>query len=259
MPFFIIFCILGLWCSSLSSEGLIVRDKYTPMKISIIVPCHFKHFPYIHELLNCFSNQTVLPDEIVISLSEAGKISSDEISAIENSEWPFKLTIVQNQDKMNAGKNRNTACANSSGDLIICQDADDIPHPQRVEIIKILFETYEIDHLLHYWTRSPFVTYSFDEVFSRCFSIKKLKPSLGDITYGNPAFTREVWKKIKWTEKNIKGEDVQFNLQAYNQFQRKLILNLPLLNYRSHLSSFSTHENQFSQNVSASHFISSPE
>jgi hypothetical protein len=35
------------------------------------------------------------------------------------------------------------------GDIILYQDADDLPHPQRVEIVKQYFETHDIVHLTH--------------------------------------------------------------------------------------------------------------
>lgn len=44
-------------------------------KVSVIVPCYYGHFHCLPGLLKTLSCQTSLPDEVVISLSEANKVS----------------------------------------------------------------------------------------------------------------------------------------------------------------------------------------
>jgi len=41
---------------------------------SVIIPCYYGHFKYLPELLEALCQQTELPDEVVISISEANKI-----------------------------------------------------------------------------------------------------------------------------------------------------------------------------------------
>ncbi len=115
----------------------------------MIIPCVAKHFPYIFTLLQHFQEQTSPPEEIVISVSEIGQISEDELLRVEEYPWKFEVKFLKHSGKKSAGQNRNLACEIATGDLIICQDADDIPHPQRVEIVKYIFENYYVDHLLH--------------------------------------------------------------------------------------------------------------
>ena len=51
--------------------------------ISIIIPCVYKHACYLQNLLEHYKNQTLLPDEIIISLSESDKIDPLIIYEIE--------------------------------------------------------------------------------------------------------------------------------------------------------------------------------
>lgn len=224
-----------------------LKERATPlsMKVSVIIPCYFKHFALLPELLTYYVNQTVLPDEVVISLSESDRVSQDTIRAIETNSWPFSLKLVCSKEKLTAGQNRNVACKNSSGDLIICQDADDIPHPQRVEIIKHHFENYEIDHLLHFWIPSnvSFQRYDVNQIaeFGRYFKVYDEAINcfkVGDSTNGNCSFRKEVFQLIQWSDIPQAGEDVQFNYNVYQLFKNKVIFKLPLLYYRKTYSTF---------------------
>src|SRR3990167_5690905 len=78
----------------------------------------------------------------------------------------FKTKILCFQGKQSAGKNRNIACSHAEGDILIAQDADDIPHPQRIEIIKYVFENYATEHLLHSYFvgEKPFSPYDVSDI-----------------------------------------------------------------------------------------------
>ena len=119
------------------------------MTTSIVIPCVPQHFGHIFGLLYQYEHQTCIPDQIVISLSESECMSDEEFLFVENYHWPFELKIIKNHGKRSAGENRTIGSEHSCGDLILLQDADDIPHPQRVEIVKYIFEHYFIDHLMH--------------------------------------------------------------------------------------------------------------
>ena len=109
------------------------------IKTSVIIPCFYGHFQHLDELMNALCNQTVLPDEIVISLSEIDKLDPILVENFENKQYPFPVKLIKHQERLWAGPNRNSACQHASGDIFICQDADDLPHPQRIEIIKYFF------------------------------------------------------------------------------------------------------------------------
>ncbi len=108
----------------------------THLKTSIIIPCHPRHACHLYDLISLYEEQTVLPDEIVISLSQSNQVSEEIIHNIESTPWAFSVKLLKSDKKLYAGQNRNRACDKAAGDIFICQDADDLPHPQRVEIIQ---------------------------------------------------------------------------------------------------------------------------
>ena len=204
--------------------------------VSIIIPCYHGHFKFLKELILDFCQQTVLPEEIVISLSEVEKIDKIELENLKHIDLPFKLILIENTQKLYAGENRNIAAAKSTGDIIICQDADDKPHPQRIEIIKYQFTESNIDHLIHGYSKKAneldFSFYGDPKNFEKKFRL----------TAGNIAIKKEVFAKIKWT--NIpRGEDCKFNKDVKKAGFKSVKLFLPLLFYRQNLSSMRTNFN----------------
>lgn len=256
-------CLLIAW-ASLQGKPLDRREQPVTMTTSVIIPCIASHFKYIDTLLYHYQYQTCPPDEVVISLSEIERLGQEEIDQIEDYPWPFSVIIVRHQGKKSAGENRTIATAYSSGDLIICQDADDFPHPQRIEIIKYIFEHYYVDHLLHgivtdrpdyrcheYWDQlaksvypgaSEFPLYQPEEVFAQKFDTydELIIDSYIPFSSGNPSFTREVANRVHWSADFDVGEDEEFNAMVYDLFKNKGVARAFLYKYRTALSSFET-------------------
>ena len=217
------------------------KETLSPVTISVIIPCHPNHFYLLEELLNCYVNSKVIPDEIVISLSEYKKIGQEEIGELENQNWPFRLKILKHLQKYPPGRNRNEACLASSCDVIIAQDADDIPHPQKTEIVKYLFENFEIDHLLHQWVRSDdvFFDYNVEGVEVDCVSFRTIEAiDVPDIHNGSVVFRRWLFDKVHWKPMNFISEDFIFNRLCYVMCKNKAVLPWPLLKYRVEYSTF---------------------
>jgi hypothetical protein len=205
------------------------------LTISIIIPCYYGHFKYLNELILDICKQTVLPNEVVISLSETDRLDQTEIERLRNMDLPFSLILIENKQKLYAGENRNIAAANSIGDIIICQDADDKMHLQRIEIIKSQFEKYNIDHLIHGFSKKKN-----DIDFKFNGNPKNFKKKF-NLTNGNVAFKKKVFEKIKWNSLP-KGEDCEFNNEVKKSGFKCAKLFLPLLLYRKNLSS--SHDNK---------------
>lgn len=225
----------------LSLFGLDQRDTPKHYATSIIVPCYYKHFKLIPELLTCYENQTVLPDEVIICLTinRLGDITPKMINAVLKTPRPFTVKIVYDDGEY-PGKARNWACECSNGDLLICQDADDIPHPQRTEIIKHLFENYHVDFLIHRWMDpgNEFTPYDENEVVSSATYFDEYSNINYDYIHnGNVALTKEVFSAIKWPG-HYNGEDVEFNKQVFQNFEYKVGVDQYLIIYRNELSSY---------------------
>ena len=204
------------------------RDHRPALTVSVIIPCTQKHVAHLPALINALRAQTRKADQIVVATSGCAAAELPTLDA----------DVVHSSTPCTAGSNRNRGSAAARGDVVIYQDADDLPHPQRVEIVAGLFEKYQIEHLMHFYYR---LTPGSDE-----FSVKeaakrtryRTKPTAGGITNGNPAVARAVLRAVQWPEYPQIGEDVEFNARAYAHTKWTAVTELPLLTYRHNLSSF---------------------
>jgi len=113
------------------------------MKIGIAIPSYKGHIIQLIELLDNIENQTKLPDKVCVSCSST-------VDFPEIKKYNFPLEIVTTTDKKNAAENRNIASSKLLDmDYISFFDADDLMHPQRIEIIWTTCKNREVDLLLH--------------------------------------------------------------------------------------------------------------
>jgi glycosyltransferase involved in cell wall biosynthesis len=207
---------------------------------SVIIPCHPKHVQHLPNLLETLNAQTVTPDEVVISISEMEKSNPTDIEKLLKGTYVFPLEVRMTNSKKGAGQNRNRACEVAHGDIVICQDADDLPHPQRIEIIKYFFENHDFNLLIHKWQEDeePFVDQ--DEFVAIPFEEVKSLEHYGTFTYianGNNAFKRELLLRHHWND-NYNGEDVIFNLEMMQTEGKVFVIDVSLQKYRIFLSSY---------------------
>ncbi len=217
--------------------------------VSIIIPCHPAHFPLLEELLTAYATQSVVPQEIVVSLSECEKIAPALRMALEQHSWPFTFRLLCHKQKYPAATNRKLAVAGSRGDLLLFQDADDLPHPRRVEIVKYIFEHQPVHHLVHSFVPDGggFADYSTDQIplvrsAAHLFfeGLRQNDGSTIPLHHGNVCMTRIVAARGQWRATYDQGEDVHFNIAALAQFQQtSYITPLRLILFRTHLSYFS--------------------
>ena len=210
-----------------SHKKLHKRDLHRPLGISVVVPCAHSHVQHLPDLVAAFQAQTRKPDQIVVAISGCAASALPRLDA----------EVIHSPDRQTAGRNRNRGSSASRGDVIIYQDADDLPHPQRVEIIAGLFETYQIDHLMHFYDRSAEQAHelSFKKASKRTSYRKKAS---GGVTNGNPAIARSLFELVQWPERPGVGEDTAFNAAVYTCTKLTAVMELSLLTYRQHLSSF---------------------
>jgi len=230
-----------LFTLALASLFGIERKEYAPVKISVIVPCHPDHFPLLDPLFRVYAEQTSLPDEIVVSLSQSNEIPSQEIESLTERGWPFPVRFVTSVNRQPPGKNRNAACAAAEGEVIVCQDADDLPHPQRIETVRYLFEHFDVDHLLHQWLPSDgaFEPFRVEGIETECRYFRSYEQiSLDFIHNGSVSFSKTVLDRVKWHPHLTIDEDSIFNRHSYAFFPKHFVLPRPLICYRGELSTF---------------------
>ncbi len=221
------------------------------LKTSVIVPCYYGHFKHIEELLHYLEKQTVLPDEVVISLSEINKVPIAQLIQLKSLSFHFPVKIIGHEEKLLAGANRNSACEIAIGDIFICNDADDIPHRQRIEIIKYFFEHYDVDMIIHNLILDPecppvWYSSTANSYFGEYNNANIPWTLLGwyDQIYsfpyhhnGNIAIRKKVFEKLKWPNDIRVGEDDLFNRQCFDMFRKTAVLDVNLIMYRQQLSS----------------------
>lgn len=120
--------------------------------IGIVIPCYKPHIGLLGRLLWSINNQTRKPDIVVVSCS-----SSEESDIIyKDTDYNFSLKIFTHKEKMNVAQNRNFGARQLNTDIITFFDADDIMHPQRIEIIHKCYLLYPNTRLfLHSLHLSP--------------------------------------------------------------------------------------------------------
>jgi len=232
----------------------ILPADQTP-KTSIIIPCYHKHAPFLPNLLDKLAMQTFIPDEVVISLSEVDLVSDDLLMTLKNGIYPYELVLLETQEIKWCGQNRNLACSVATGDILICQDADDIPHPQKIEIIVYFFMNTDAVHILHRWYPSEKLlkrlsdqqneTPDFDYLDHYenihdipIFKINNFKDKYDFpfISTGYASIRKEVFDYVQWPDTQ-QAEDYKFTYDVIHLFQKTLYLNIPLMIYHQENSS----------------------
>ena len=210
----------------------------TRSTVSVLVPCAATHLKFAVELIERLTRQTVLPEEVIVAVS--GTSDAPLIG-----DTPFAVRFVCTAKPALPGENRNRAAQASTGEVLVYNDADDLPHCQRVEIIKMLFERTRVDHLIHGFLHLKHKT-SFETwdqrrfVPSDCLRRLKFKDYVFDPTHhnGNIATSRRVIERVAWDGSLRRGEDVRYNRAVREMFpSRMAMLDEPLIVYRQYLSS----------------------
>ena len=183
------------------------------MHITVVIPCFINHLSKLINLLESLELQTRPPDEVIVSCS-----STNDFIFLKEYIFPIKLFI--HKDKKNAAENRNIAASKISEDTgIICFfDADDIMHPQRIELLEYIFNKGN-DIVLHNFINSDININDFinsrknveeyNIIYnnlipapSGCATHKINYGNMGIITHGHVSIRRELFNIVKFKEED---------------------------------------------------------
>ena len=178
--------------------------------IGVAIPCYKGHIHALFRLLQSIEQQTRKPDAVVVSCSSS--VSSD--CPYLNHSFSFPLQILFESERKNAAQNRNRAAKALTTDIISFMDADDMMHPQRLEIVEYCFKTYPVQIFLHGYhvnASQPFVRYT----PPYCVELNRLYRDLygntrhydvefSEETYtlhnGQPSVRKSVFERIQFDE-----------------------------------------------------------
>jgi cellulose synthase/poly-beta-1,6-N-acetylglucosamine synthase-like glycosyltransferase len=232
--------------------------------VAVIVPCIPEDIPALKTLVANVNKQTVLPQEVVIGLSET-KISEAQglqkkLQKQAGNKYKVKVTSIGN--KALAGGNRNRAVQSSQSELLFFLDADDVMSPYRIEhVLKVM------DHLdnkpsvlLHGYHNQleasigdimkDKVKFSFRDLEKSIIRSDKLygirnkrKYSHNDplfgvpVHHGHPVVKREVFKNVYYDESMRRAQDTNFLNKCFEHYKGKdngvYFVDLPLTYYKS--------------------------
>lgn len=222
--------------------------------MALIIPCTPADYDNLCELLRRLTeHSTSQPDRIVVGMSESDALDSEQKQNLEQllSNWSQKALqsgmreashfCTYTAHKALVGANRNRAidqCKNC--DLIVCHDADDDIHPQKIAMLRHWFTKRSDVLLINHWAMaygynwprySDFAAVPIDD----CDAVHRIGLkfyTLGPLARGHSAFRRTVHDAIRFRDNYAYGEDTCFVREVQEQFgARCIVLRAPLAKY----------------------------
>jgi glycosyltransferase involved in cell wall biosynthesis len=226
-----------------------IKETYNSHKtISVVIPCIPKHIKHLNELLHSIESQTLLPQEVIIALSETNNQYCIKLQNEYNKLYN-KLKIIFNCVEHNAyaAENRNRGARIVNTDYITFIDADDLMNPNKIMTIIKLFKTIDTDVILHTIKDKKItnkIIYS-DEIRSQIdknhtnYLQHKLFGLNNRIHHAHISIKTDVYNKYKQNEdsKYYRKEDSEFVKRLINSDVKTIIIDTDLTQYRQVLSS----------------------
>jgi glycosyltransferase involved in cell wall biosynthesis len=187
------------------------------MKIGVAIPCYIGHIDPLFKLLDSIQIQTNIPNKVVVSCSST-KNSDFELECYfeKLQQYTFSLEIITTEEKKSASENRNIAAAKLSDmDYITFIDADDIMHPQRIEILLKVFQEHDSDIILHNYYNSEILDNitkklesdeidirlnSLKQCYSGCITHKYYYDTNDKIHHGHVSIKQAIFNQIQFPE-----------------------------------------------------------
>ncbi len=199
--------------------------------IGVAVSCYVGHLPLLLELFDSIENQTRLPDKVVVSSSSTRP--EDEIKNMK--QYSFEYEIIYTPEHKNAAANRNIAIDRLLDmEYVTFIDADDVMHPQRIELImRTIDETYG-DLIVHGYTYEK----DFKPIEKLEYKVNHLFPCIsGCLTsnfnyrfhHAHSTVRRYILEFVRFSEdpSNNRKEDCVFCRQVY---ELRNVVNVCIIN-----------------------------
>lgn len=194
------------------------------MTIGIAIPTYIGHVQYLERLLDSIAQSTILPKEVVVSISEVS-----EVPNILKHKYPFVINGYISGTKQNVAQNTNIALDMLTTDILSVIGGDDMIHPQRNEFILRAFENKNIDVVVHNFLQSDHVDHDFlnsrynnmdlyvdyiDTIFpNQIYPSSKIEHL--DFANGFVSFRNEIFRKFKYNE-SPEAEYIEDSLYTRN-------------------------------------------
>jgi hypothetical protein len=224
------------------------------MKTTVFIPTTPNHIKYVPKIIDTYLAGTCLPDEIIVSISMAHMIGKETKDILVQK----GAKILEHNSQMLIGPNKQWSKEHSEGDIILYNDSDDFPHRQRIEIVKKIFEKYDILHMTHSYKRVPHdmdFDINFDDIkivesdtlhnlyfpngdFKECTKITQAYGGGAMMTHaGVPCIRKELLDTIIWKHpsKYLLGicEDYEFCMETLFKHKKSITIDAELYLYEA--------------------------
>ena len=183
------------------------------MKLSLCITCWSGDAHLLNGCLSHFEQQTMAPDEIIISSSDLPE-SPCKLDSIIIAEQLVPIKKVNRITRGLHGFPRNQGADNCDNDFITFFDIDDIPHPRKIEITKQLIDAWKSDALVHNYTLDN-TDFVYTDTHLAYLVTEKDHSSTNIISkdaihHGHLTIRPEIVRKIRYNERRTLGEDGEF-------------------------------------------------
>ena len=119
------------------------------MKLSFCITCYDGDYILLERLLLALQKQTVAPDELIVYSSGFDDEIFLKTEHIKIAGKNIEIKYINSLERTIQSIARNICASFASGNIIIFFDVDDIPHFQKIEITKNLFNQHDPDFIVH--------------------------------------------------------------------------------------------------------------
>ena len=228
---------------------------------SLVIPCHSSNLRTILFVVDCFMKEKqYLNEKIIIfnNIKNFDKIKNI-IDKINLYNIKFKYKYFKNS--IHPGIARNLSYEFIESEYVVFHDADDEPHPRKLEIIKYFFENSDADEIHHLFQpiELNFLNYDLDRIHyiivnnEEIFNYQKKNFVLLNtyskmpVSHGLISIKTKKLIKIQWN--NLRsGEDRDFITKSIKNNNKIMIIEAFLSKYdKLKLKSFIKYHNKYYQ------------
>lgn len=229
------------------------------MRTSVYIPSIPRSFNNVPNIIDNYMLGAIKPDEIVVNVSMVNSIDKQQIHNFKI-KYPY-VKLIETEQRLYAGPNRQQAKDFCTGDVVIYSDDDDNVHPRRVQIVKSYFETMNILVLNHsYVFKNQIVdedrlhnitVWTSDYLRKLYFPNNNLMDALAQRCYGDSlsvmvhggavCIRKELLNMMFWRDHSNSifrkpgsttiAEDYDFGFEALFKFNSSIIISAPLYYY----------------------------
>ena len=229
------------------------------MKISICMAT-YNGERYIFEQLKSILKQISKYDEIIISDDSSNDETADIIKLFKDD----RIILIENQKFNNPIFNFENSIINSSGDIIVLSDQDDIWESNKIEVVRQSFANRDMDKPVLNVYNGVVIDESDNIIYDDLFIFLKIKKRLTNnilnnivknkIIGCNIAFNRTLLNFALPFPKNVPMHDMWLGNIAY-LFGEVSFINRKIIKYRRHSNNYTNYKTTMKQKFTMRYYL----